>query len=115
MRTKEKLQSPIFSYMKLFIDTSDRDKITIGLDGKKFETEARKEASQKLLPFIIDTMEKEGKVLKDIAEIEVALGPGSFTGLRVGVSVAQTLGWVLEIPVNGKNLSQGEVLEIKYE
>lgn len=39
--------------------------------------------------------------LSDITEIQVKTGPGSFTGLRVGVSVAKTLGKLLHIPVNG--------------
>lgn len=36
-------------------------------------------------------------------------------GLRVGVSVANDLGWSLGIPVNGKDLEKGEVVEIEYE
>lgn len=101
--------------MKLFIDTSDRDNISVGIDGKMFETPARKEASQKLLPFIVETLDKEKKTLEDVTEIEVALGPGSFTGLRVGVAIAQTLAWVLDIPLNGKKIKDGQTIEIKYE
>lgn len=101
--------------MKLFIDTSNRDKIVIGLDDKRFATSAREEKSQKLLPFIDEILKKEGKKIKDITEIEVNTGPGSFTGLRVGVSVASTLGWALGIPVNGKDLSKGESIDITYE
>lgn len=101
--------------MKLFIDTSDSEKITVGLDDKRFETEARQDKSQKLLPFIDEMLKKEGKKVKDISEIEINTGPGSFTGLRVGVSVANTLGWVLGVPVNGKDLRKGETVDIKYE
>ena len=100
--------------MKLYINTSSAEKIIIGLDDKRFETEARQEKSQKLLPFIDETLKKEGKGTKDIKEIEVNTGPGSFTGLRVGVSVANTLGWVLGVPVNGGDLRRGEMVEIKY-
>src|SRR3990170_1027780 len=100
--------------MKLYIDTSDREKIVIGIDKKRFETIAFEEKSQKLLPFIVEVLKKEGKNLKEISEIQVNLGPGSFTGLRVGVSVANALGWSLGIPVNGKDLRKGEVVDIKY-
>lgn len=100
--------------MKLYIDTSDREKIIIGLDEEKFETEARQEKSQRLLPFIIEVLEKKEKEIKDIKEIEVHTGPGSFTGLRVGVAVANTLGWVLGIPVNGKDLRKGNTVDIIY-
>ncbi len=100
--------------MKLYINTSSSEKIIVGLDGKKFETPAKKGASQRLLPFIVELLKKEGKRLEDIKEIAVATGPGSFTGLRVGVSVANALGWALKIPVNGKDLQKGEVIDIKY-
>ncbi|MEJ2348076.1 MAG: tRNA (adenosine(37)-N6)-threonylcarbamoyltransferase complex dimerization subunit type 1 TsaB [Patescibacteria group bacterium] len=101
--------------MKLYIDTSDSEKIVIGLDGERFETEARKEKSQKLLPFINELLKKKGKKIEDLKEIEVNTGPGSFTGLRVGVSVANAIGWTLGIPVNGKNLKKDESIEIKYK
>ena len=101
--------------MKLFIDTSSSEKIVIGLDDERFETEARKDKSQKLLPFIDELLKKKKKTVKDITEIEINTGPGSFTGLRVGVSIANTLGWVLGIPVNGKDLRKGEIVEIKYD
>ncbi|MCK4588407.1 tRNA (adenosine(37)-N6)-threonylcarbamoyltransferase complex dimerization subunit type 1 TsaB [Candidatus Woesebacteria bacterium] len=101
--------------MKLYIDTSDGQKIMVGIDDKKFKTDARQEKAQKLLPFINEILEKEGKKIKEIKEIEVNTGPGSFTGLRVGVSVANALGWALGIPVNGKDLRKGEVIDIKYE
>lgn len=101
--------------MKLFIDTSDREKIIVGIGEKKFETDSKEGSSQKLLPFIENILEKEGKKIEDISEIEVATGPGSFTGLRVGVSVANTLGWALGIPVNGKNIKSGGPVDIVYE
>ena len=82
---------------------------------KVFETEAKKDKSQKLLPEIDKLLKKKKKTVRDISEIEVNTGPGSFTGLRVGVSVANTLGWVLGITVNGKDLRKGEVVEIKYD
>jgi tRNA threonylcarbamoyladenosine biosynthesis protein TsaB len=101
--------------MKLFIDTSSADKIVVELDGDRVETEARKDKSQKLLPVIDKLLKKNKRKIEDITEIEVEEGPGSFTGLRVGVSIANTLGWVLGVPVNGKDLRKGEVVDIKYE
>lgn len=101
--------------MKLFIDTSNSERIVVGLDVERFETDAREEKSQKLLSFIDELLKKKGKKIQDIIEIEVNTGPGSFTGLRVGVSVANTLGWALGVPVNGRDLGKGEVIDIKYE
>jgi tRNA threonylcarbamoyl adenosine modification protein YeaZ len=101
--------------MKLFIDSSDRNKIKVGLDKKIFETEAKDGASQRLLSFIDKVLKKRGTSFNQITEIEVNTGPGSFTGLRIGVSVAQTLGWALGIPVNGKDLRKGESIDIIYK
>ena len=101
--------------MKLIIDTSNSEKIIVGFDDKRFETLARQEKSQKLLPFIEELLKKENKTFKNISEIKVNTGPGSFTGLRVGVSVANALGWALGVPVNGKDLRKGEVVNINYE
>lgn len=101
--------------MKLFIDTSDKEKIIVGINGNKFETSAKQEKSQKLLPFIYEVLKKENVSLNKITEIEVNTGPGSFTGLRVGVSVANAMGWSLGIPVNGKNISKDGPVDINYE
>jgi len=40
--------------------------------------------------------------LKMITAIDINTGPGSYTGLRVGMAVAQTLSFFLDIPLNGK-------------
>ncbi len=101
--------------MKLIIDSSDRNKIKVGLDKKIFETEAKDGASQKLLSFIEEVLNKNNTSINQITEIEINAGPGSYTGLRIGVSVAQTLGWVLKIPVNGKDLRKGESIDIIYQ
>jgi tRNA threonylcarbamoyl adenosine modification protein YeaZ len=90
--------------VKLYIDTTDREKIIIGIERERFETEAKNRSSQKLLPFINEILRKTGKSAKDITEIEVNNGPGSFTGLRIGVAVANSLGFVLKVPVNGKEI-----------
>ncbi len=74
--------------MKLYIDTSDRDTITVGIDNKSYKAKAHSKASQKLLPLIDDALKKNKITTADISEIEVNTGPGSFTGLRVGVAVA---------------------------
>ena len=67
------------------------------------------------VPFIIEVLEKNKKDVTDIDEIEVNTGPGSFTGIRVGMSVAGALAWALDIPLNGKKIKDGKMPDIKYE
>lgn len=88
--------------MKLYINTSQSDKIIVGIDNEKVERDSKVQRSQMLLSIISEELDKRGKKINDVKEVEVFLGPGSFTGLRVGVTVANALGWSLKIPVNGK-------------
>lgn len=88
--------------MKLYINTGDSSHIIVGIDNNKVKKDAKIEKSQMLLSIIDEELKKIGKTSIDLKEIEVFLGPGSFTGLRIGVTVANTLGWFLKIPVNGK-------------
>ncbi len=100
--------------MKLSIDTSKREKISIKIDEREFESIATSDKSQMLLLFIEKCIQKSGKMLTDISEISVMTGPGSFTGLRVGVAVAQALGWSLGVPVNGNEFNQKKYIDIHY-
>ena len=100
--------------MKLYIDTRDRNEIKVGLGDEIFKSIARDKTSQKLLPFIMEILKKKKKNLSDLTEIKVETGPGSFTGLRIGVSVANVLGWSLGIKVNGKDPRKNEFPKIIY-
>ncbi len=61
---------------------------------------AMKHAEQ-LAPLIEQALTEAGIVRQDLTAIAVGVGPGPFTGLRVGLVTARTLGYVLEIPVYG--------------
>lgn len=92
----------------LLIDTADNKRITVGLrtDGKEYRV-ARKigvKKAQVVLSLIDALLKKQSVSLNEIEAIEVNTGPGSFTGLRVGVSVANALGFALKIPLNGKTI-----------
>ena len=101
--------------MRLYIDTLDRDLLVIGLEDRIFKKKASYDKSQKLISFIDELLKKEGKKVGDISEIEVNLGPGSFTGLRVGVAVAQAFSYALGVPLNGKKLNTTDSIQIKYQ
>lgn len=51
-----------------------------------------------LLPMAQELLKRVGVELKDVDVIAVAAGPGSFTGLRIGVSAAKGLAWALDKP-----------------
>lgn len=51
-----------------------------------------------LLPMAQELLKNCGVALKDVDVIAVAAGPGSFTGVRIGVSAAKGLGWALDKP-----------------
>jgi tRNA threonylcarbamoyladenosine biosynthesis protein TsaB len=56
---------------------------------------------EQLAPLIAEALERAGIVRQDLTAIAVGVGPGPFTGLRVGLVTARTLAFVLEIPVYG--------------
>lgn len=92
--------------MELYIDTSNSEKIIVGLNGDFVESPSKQERSQRLLSVINEVLKKRKVKLTDLTAIKVNVGPGSFTGLRVGVSVANASGWSLKIPVNGQDVSK---------
>lgn len=55
--------------------------------------------SQNILPMIQQVVDDAGITPGDLAGIAVTGGPGSFTGLRIGMSVAKTMSLALKIPV----------------
>ncbi|HEY6562656.1 MAG TPA: tRNA (adenosine(37)-N6)-threonylcarbamoyltransferase complex dimerization subunit type 1 TsaB [Polyangiaceae bacterium] len=57
--------------------------------------------AEKLLPLIEQLMAEAGWARSSLERVAVGVGPGSFTGLRVGVALAQGIGLGLDIPVVG--------------
>lgn len=56
--------------------------------------------SERLLPLIEKTVSSVNLDINDINNIVVANGPGSFTGVRIGVTVAKTLAYSLGCPIH---------------
>jgi tRNA threonylcarbamoyl adenosine modification protein YeaZ len=54
-----------------------------------------------LLPRIEDALREAGATVRDVGGVIVGVGPGSFTGLRVGMTVAKTLAYGLSVPIVG--------------
>lgn len=57
--------------------------------------------AERLIPLIDTILEEAGKSPKDITRIAVNIGPGSFTGLRIGAASAMGLSQALDVPLVG--------------
>lgn len=55
--------------------------------------------AEKLHSFIVDVLEHAGLSMTDLNAVAVSKGPGSYTGLRIGVSAAKGLCYALDIPL----------------
>lgn len=88
---------------RLFIDTSTKYLcIGIAKDEKviyKFQQEAIKKQSELTIPFLQKALKENNLELKDIDEVTVTIGPGSFTGIRIGMCVAKVLASLNNIPL----------------
>ena len=57
--------------------------------------------AERLMPLAQAALAESGHRLPDLDAIVVGLGPGPFTGLRVGIATAAALGDALDVPVHG--------------
>ena len=91
--------------MLLALDTAT-PLVTVALhDGADVVVELTAERPMKhaeqLAPLIERALRETGLVRQDLTAVAVGVGPGPFTGLRVGLVTARTLGFALEVPVYG--------------
>ncbi|CAH1852372.1 tRNA (adenosine(37)-N6)-threonylcarbamoyltransferase complex dimerization subunit type 1 TsaB [Convivina praedatoris] len=89
----------------LAFDTSNQPLVvSLGRDTEvvqQYETNQPRSHSIQLLPAIQHLLHEQGWQLTDLDRIVVAQGPGSFTGLRIGVTVGKVLADTLNIPLVG--------------
>lgn len=91
--------------MLLTIKT-DSPEASIGLlrDGKtiaRYSWQAGRKLSNQLLMEIERLLKSAEGSPKDITGIIAFVGPGSFTGLRIGLTIANTMAYSLQIPIAG--------------
>jgi tRNA threonylcarbamoyl adenosine modification protein YeaZ len=80
--------------------------VTVALhDGNEVVVEGRSgerlKHGEQLAPLIETLLAEAGIVRQDLTALAVGIGPGPFTGLRVGLVTARTLAFVLDLPVYG--------------
>lgn len=79
--------------------------------------QADRQLAHGLLGYLHTQLQKNGKNISDITGIGAFRGPGSFTGLRIGLTVLNTLADALTIPIVGAtgDTWQNHALERLYE
>lgn len=96
----------------LAIDTSNQSLGVALLEGDRLiahlTTNIAKNHSEWLMPAINQLMEEIQLTPDELEKIIVAKGPGSYTGVRIGLSTAKSMAWALDIPIIG--VSSLEVL-----
>lgn len=89
----------------LAIDTSNNPLGIAVIDEEKvigeYITNMKKNHSVRVMPTIEALLRDCELEPKDLTKIIVAKGPGSYTGVRIGVTTAKTLAWALNIPLVG--------------
>jgi tRNA threonylcarbamoyladenosine biosynthesis protein TsaB len=96
----------------LAIDTSNQALGVALYDENKvigeYITNLKKNHSIRIMPAIQTLMKDCERTPKDLTKIVVAKGPGSYTGVRIGVTIAKTMAWSLQLPLVG--ISSLEIL-----
>ena len=118
MKTPEKSAYLKGNMFILFIDTSSA-LTRVSLYDEKFSLKANDEwessfnQSEELLTHIDQLLLGIGAKKDQLRQINVIIGPGSYTGVRVGVTTANFLAFSLNLPVCG--IKKGEPFLIKSE
>ena len=89
-----------------------KDDLTIGVH----ETYVKVNQSTRAMPAIERLLKDVHMNANEIDQIVVAEGPGSFTGIRIGVTIAKTMAWALNIPIIGVSTLQALAYQgVSYE
>ena len=87
----------------LFIDSATTNLVVAIInDGKItyiYNSNDNHDMSSKMMPVLAEAFDKSCLKPQDIDKIFVVTGPGSFTGIRVGLTVAKTMAYTLKIPI----------------
>lgn len=85
--------------VQIAIETSSSvGSVTLGMGEAPVETvqlPAQRRHAMELMPTIDRLFEKHGLTPQDLSAVYVSVGPGSFTGLRIAITTAKTLGYAL--------------------
>ncbi|HNV97479.1 MAG TPA: tRNA (adenosine(37)-N6)-threonylcarbamoyltransferase complex dimerization subunit type 1 TsaB [bacterium] len=98
--------------MILYIDTTQREFIKLALIKERdiflLDKKVDSKQSENLLELLDKFLKSKRLKLKNLKRVIVNTGPGSFTSVRLGVVLANTLSYALKIPVIG--FSEKEII-----
>jgi tRNA threonylcarbamoyladenosine biosynthesis protein TsaB len=113
------LPDSIFMSVILCIETSTSVcSVALSRDGKLLFMREISDGymhAEKLLPFISEIITESGIKKKDIQAVAVSSGPGSYTGLRIGVSAAKGLCYALDIHLISVSTLQSLAWKVKED
>ena len=101
---------------ELFIDTHYQELVLVLFkDGRIFDKRMKKDGkhSEYFIPLLQELLEQNSVSFDDLRGIIVINGPGSFTGVRLGVVVAKMISYSKNIPL--KALSYLQALDLEYD
>ena len=70
--------------------------------------------SQRLMPQIVNLLDATGYQPGDLKAVAVGVGPGSFTGMRIGIATAKTLAQALDLPIVGVSTLAAIAYRLRY-
>ena len=87
----------------ILLDSSNTS-LTVGLAKddvllEEISYEAWQSQSEHMIPELNKLLDKYGVDIKDIKEVVVAIGPGSYTGVRIAITIAKTIATALDVKV----------------
>ena len=88
-------------------------------DGKKLLAESYQNSglthSQTLMVMAEDLLKVCGKTVQDVTHLGVAAGPGSFTGIRIGVAAAKGFAWGAQLPIYGVSTLEAMARQANFD
>ncbi len=107
------------SYLLCLETATTNCSVSLGLDNKLLEikefTSPKYSHAEQLHVFIKDVLDRQAITAKDLAAVAISMGPGSYTGLRIGVSAAKGIAYANQIPLIATSTLKSLALQVNPE
>ncbi len=105
--------------MELYLDTSTFNAIIRLTDPKtgeifEYQEDLGREMAEKLLGVLRDKLAEHDRTFHDLTKITFMSGPGSFTGLRIGATIVNTIAHELRIPLFNHRGKEQKIIIPEY-